>query len=154
MERAQDGDESALPALRRALDEEPKISRIFVNLADTLERSLTRNVAGDDLVVRECIPRNLEEMRKELAGENPSPLERLLVERIAICWLELQYFEIGYAQNISDMSLAQSEFQQKRIDKIHRRYLSAIRTLAQIRKMGPAVQINIADKQVNTVGGS
>jgi hypothetical protein len=32
-----------------------------------------------------------------------------------------------------------------------RRHLSAVRTLAQIRKMGPAVQINIAEKQINTV---
>jgi hypothetical protein len=28
----------------------------------------------------------------------------------------------------------------------------SIRTLAQIRKMGPAVQINIAEKQINTAG--
>lgn len=33
-----------------------------------------------------------------------------------------------------------------------RRYLSAIKTLAQIRKLGPAVQINVAEKQINTVG--
>jgi hypothetical protein len=30
------------------------------------------------------------------------------------------------------------------------RHLSAIRTLAQIRKLGPAMQINIAEKQINT----
>jgi hypothetical protein len=32
------------------------------------------------------------------------------------------------------------------------RYLSAIKALARVRKMGPAVQINIADKQINTAG--
>ncbi len=149
IERAQDGDESVLPALRSALKEEPKISSIFVNLASSLEKSIIRNMASGDLMVEECVPRNLKEMRKELAGENPSPLEGLLVERVVICWLELQYFELVYAQNTGNLSLAQSEFHQKRIDKIHRRYLSSIRTLAQIRKMGPAVQINIAEKQIN-----
>jgi hypothetical protein len=150
IERAQDGDESVLPDLRKALKEEPKISSIFVNLANSLERSIIRNMASGDLMVEECMPRNLEEMRKELAGESPSSLERLLVERIVVCWLEIQYFELIYAQNTGNLSLAQSEFHQKRIDKIHRRYLSSIRTLAQIRKMGPAVQINIAEKQINT----
>ena len=40
----------------------------------------------------------------------------------------------------------------RRLDKLHRRYLSAIKALAQIRKMGPAVQINIAEQQINTTG--
>jgi hypothetical protein len=47
-------------------------------------------------------------------------------------------------------TLSQDEHRQKRLDKAHRRHLSAIRTLAQIRKLGPAVQINIAEKQINT----
>lgn len=40
------------------------------------------------------------------------------------------------------------------IDRAHRRHLSAVRTLAQIRKLGPAasLQINIAKKQINTAG--
>jgi hypothetical protein len=48
------------------------------------------------------------------------------------------------------MTFAQGNYKQKMIDHAHRRYLSAIRTLAQIRKLGPAVQINIAEKQINT----
>ena len=50
------------------------------------------------------------------------------------------------------MNMAQSEYHQRRLDKLHRRYLSAIKALAQIRKMGPAVQINIAEQQINTAG--
>jgi hypothetical protein len=44
------------------------------------------------------------------------------------------------------------EFHQRRLDRLHKRYLSSIKTLAQIRKLGPAVQINIAEKQINTAG--
>jgi len=53
---------------------------------------------------------------------------------------------------MTGLTIAQSEFHQKRIDRAHRRHLTAAKTLAQIRKMGPAVQINIAEKQVNTTG--
>jgi hypothetical protein len=50
-------------------------------------------------------------------------------------------------------TLAQGNYYQKRLDRTHRNHLSAIRTLAQIRKMGPAaVQINIAEQQINTTG--
>jgi len=151
IDRAQDGDEDALPVLRKVLDEAPEVARI-VDLARNVERSIIEKMSGNDVFTQEAIPRNLKAMRKEIAGENPSPLERLLAERITVCWLELQYFEAIYAQNMGKLTITQSDYHQRRIDKAHRRYLSSIKTLAQIRKMGPAVQINIAEKQVNTSG--
>jgi hypothetical protein len=48
--------------------------------------------------------------------------------------------------------LTRGHYYQKRVDRAHRIHFSAIRTLPQIRKMGPAVQINMAEKQINTVG--
>lgn len=151
IDRAQDGEKGALPVLRKVLDEEPRISR-FVNLARDVERSIVKKISGDDVFAQEAIPRNLKAMRREIAGENPSPLERLLAERIGVCWLELQYFEAIYAQNMGKLTIAQGDYHQRRIDKAHRRYLSSIKALAQIRRMGPAVQINIAEKQINTAG--
>jgi hypothetical protein len=41
------------------------------------------------------------------AGENPSPLERLLAERIALYWLQIQYFEIVYAQTLHKLIIIQ-----------------------------------------------
>jgi hypothetical protein len=46
------------------------------------------------------------------------------------------------------MTLAQTDYHQSRIDRAHRRHLSAVKSLVQIRKMGPTVQINIADEQI------
>ncbi len=149
--RAQDGDEGALPLLRKVLDEVPRVARI-IDLAKDVERGLVKKVSGDDVFTQEAIPRNLKAMRGEIAGENLSPLERLLAERITVCWLELQYFQAIYTQNLGDMTIPQSDYHQRRIDKAHRRYLSSIKTLAQIRKMGPVVQINIAEQQINQAG--
>jgi hypothetical protein len=91
-------------------------------------------------------------MRVEVAGDNPSPLERLLAERVVATWLEVQLFEGLYAVGMKDGTSIQDDHRQKRLDRAHRRHLSAIRTLAQIRKLGPAMQINIAEKQINTAG--
>ena len=151
VDRAQDGDTEVLPVLRKVLDEEPRIAG-FVNLARDVERAVVKRIAGDDVFTQEAMPRNLKAKRKEIAGENPSPLERLLAERITVCWLELQYFEAIHYQNIGKLTITQGDYHQRRIDKAHRRYLSSIKALAQIRKMVPAVQINIAEKQINTTG--
>jgi hypothetical protein len=149
--RVRDGDEEAVPRLREVLREAPGLARRFVNPAVQTERSIIENFAGGDdgLVVQETLPHTLEAFRAELGGESPSSLEQLLVERIVATWLQLHFFEALYAQNMDELTIVQSEFHQKRIDRAHRRHLSAIKTLAQIRKMGPAVQINIAEKQIN-----
>ena len=51
------------------------------------------------------------------------------------------------------MALELSLYYQKCIEKSERRYMSALRTLAVVRKLGvPTVQVNIAEKQVNMAG--
>src|SRR4051812_4036729 len=82
VEQAQDGDEEALSKVREILKEAPHLARIFVDLANVAERSFVKRVSGDDPLVQEAIPPQLKAMRKELVGPEPSPLEKLLAERI------------------------------------------------------------------------
>ncbi len=152
VEQAQDGDKEALSNVRELLKEAPRLARIFVDVTNIAERSLVQRFSGDDPLVQEAIPPQLKAKREELAGPEPSALEQLLAERIVACWLQLQYAEAIYAQNLENMNMVQSEYHQRRIDRLHKRYLSSIKTLAQIRKLSPAVQINIAEKQINTAG--
>lgn len=155
MVRAHEGDESVLPTLRELLDAVPTLARKFVDPAREAEQIMLRNYAGEDLMLKEAMPRTLKLMREELAGADPSPLERLLVERVVATWFQLQYFESLYHQHLQGMTIVQSDYYQRRIDRAHNRHLSAVRTLAQVRKLlKPSVaQINIADKQINTAGG-
>jgi hypothetical protein len=49
----------------------------------------------------------------------------------------------------------QGEYYQLRMDRAHKRYLSALKTLALARKLPvPVLQVNIAKKQVNVAGVS
>src|SRR5918997_1334760 len=153
MVRAQDGDEGTLPKLREILDGAPSLARKLLDPAKVAERSAVDLYScKDDLLAQEAIPRVLQQMRSELEGEDPTPLECLLVERIVATWLQVQCYETLYAQNATKMTLAQGEHHQRRIDRAHNRHLSAVRALAQVCRMGPAMQINIAEKQINTAG--
>jgi len=154
--KAHKGEEDAVPKIRQILSERPDLARQFADVARIAEDALIEVMTKDqDLAAKEFIRCQLEAMREELAGKNSSPLERLLSERVVATWLEVQYFEALYAQNMRNLTIPQAEHYQKRLDRAHRRHLSAIRALAQIRKLlkGTAMtQINIADKQINTVG--
>jgi hypothetical protein len=94
----------------------------------------------------------MELLREELAGPSPTPLERLLVERVVACWLQVQDADVRYAQAKS-LSLEWSKHHQQRMDRAHKRYLSAIKALTLVRKLAlPVLQVNIARKQVNVAG--
>jgi hypothetical protein len=146
--RAQQGDETALPALRVALQHPKLVDMLGGDLAREAERSLIDKATGTNLAFREALQRKLELLRAELAGSSPTPVERLLAERIAACWLHLHHAEIRLAQREHDLTLAQAEYHQRCRDRAHKRYLSALKALAQVRKLAlPAMQFNIANKQ-------
>ncbi len=151
--RARKGDASTLPALRKLLASPSTVDLLGGNLAANAEQSFVRALAGEDLAFREALTRKLELMRAELAGPDPTPVERLLVERVAACWLQVQDADARYAQGQKDLTFAQGEYYQKRQDRAHKRYLSAVRTLALVRKLAvPVLQVNIARRQVNVAG--
>jgi len=153
-EKAEQGDKKAVPELRDILQERPELAWRFVDYAKVAEWHFIEKMTKDkDFASKEVLTCQLAAMREEIAGENPSPLERLLAERIVLTWLQIQLFEGFYASSMyKNIAINQANYYQKRIDRAHRNHLAAIRTLAQIRKMGPAVQINIAEKQINTAG--
>jgi hypothetical protein len=151
-DRAQKGDKSALPALRELLANPAAVDLLGGDLARQAQLTLIDKYSGQNLLVKEALARKLELMRAELAGENPTPVERLLADRVAACWLYLHHLEAVYAGKES-MSLALGDYYQRSITSAHKRYLAAIKALAMVRKLAlPVLQVNIARKQVNVAG--
>lgn len=108
MVRAHEGDRSALPQIREILDAAPSLAHELMGPAEIAERSAVGLYAkGEDLLAQEVIPRVLGQMRSELEGEGPTPLEHLLADKVAATWLQVQCYETLYAQNASKMTLAQ-----------------------------------------------
>ena len=144
LRRAEAGDESALTLVRERI-QRPDFWLGLTSLTATVEDAIITRMAGRNLLVRESTKARLAHMRAELGGSDPSALEKLLIDRIALLWLQLSYFEVTYTQNLSDMTIPQAEHHQRRIDGTHRRYLAAIKALAVIRRLAvPVVQLNVA----------
>jgi hypothetical protein len=146
------GDDSRLAEFRALLDD-PKRGEYWTNCVGSpiawLRRALIERAAGKRQGLQEAIERKLDAVQVELAGPNPTPLESLLAERAAFCWFIVNRYEQEYV-SAKDWSLSMAEFQHRKIDKAHARYLSALRTLAQVRKLAvPALQVNIGTNQVN-----
>jgi hypothetical protein len=155
IKRAEGGDRSTLPELRRILSEPSAVDLLGGDLARQAEEAFVNNAAGKNLVFREALTRKLELLRAELCGPDPTPVERLLVERVVACWLQVQDADARYAQALGEAPVAHGDYQQRRMDRAHRRYLSALRTLALVRRLAvPVLQVNVARKQVNVGSAS
>ena len=92
----------------------------------------------------------LDETRREHGFETANPLERLLIEQIVLTWLDYHITQWRYQCILKEgKSIPIIDCWERRLMGAQRRYLRSIETLARVRKMGAAIQINIAEKQFN-----
>jgi hypothetical protein len=154
-DKAQDDDEGARQELRRRLAQEaPEVVARCSDTARTYRRLLAKRSSGGSPLVQEAISERARRMALELAGENPTSLEVLLSERVASLWVLVELQEALLAAWYYKAEAAYPAFvlQMARLqESCNRRYLGAIKTLAQVQRLqGPSrVQVNIGGNQVN-----
>ena len=154
LKKASSGDRSVLPELRRLLDQSPEFRQLFGDLGHRATTAWIDVAAGENLLRRGALTRQVAALEREIGGPSPSVLERLLAERVAVCWLELNCLDPAVSEK-KEIPLNLAEFYDRRLDRAHRRYLSAIRSLATVRRLViPSLQVNIGAQQVNVAGAS
>jgi len=157
LDKAAEGDASCLPRVR-ALLADPERGELTTHYcgssAEWLRQAIAGKASGGNLLAKEAILKRIDEVRAELEGPDPTPIERLLAERASLCWQIANWYESRFINNAGGMSIGQADYHQRRIDRAHRRFLSAVETLARVRKLAvPILQVNVAkNQQINTVG--
>lgn len=77
----------------------------------------------------------------DLAGPDPSPIERTLAETAAVCWLALRVAE-WRLEKARSLELHKAHWMLKRVDSYHRKYLGTLKTLATVRRLAaPSVRV-------------
>ena len=136
VKRARKGDETVLPQLRELLDTRPELWQHFGNLAGHAREAWLRVISADDLALKESTARKAEDLMRELAGPEPSVVEKLLAERAVLCWMQLAHADALAAQSLSQ-SRQHSDFWAKRQAGAHRRYLSSLAALVTLKRFVP-----------------
>ena len=161
-EKAEAGDKKAREELRRAVARSsPEVIAEASGIARRAEWMLVKTISAGDALMQEALVARMEHMRAEIAGEDPTPLERLLVWRVVTGWLLVEVLEAliagQYRVGRKESRVAPDYIiQQSRIlESATRRYLAAVRELARVRKLRanskPPVRVNT---QVNILRGS
>lgn len=152
---AEAGDRQALEKMRALLKHLPGFWRAYDDVMEIALEAQLRATCGGNLMLQESRRRQAAEMTDELAGEECPLVEYLLAKRVAVCWLQMQHADVIYYQNLQGMEPHWIDSHERRRDRAQRRFLSACKTLATVRKLNvPALQVNIGDKQVNIANAS
>ena len=132
--RAERGDLAVLPALREALAANPHLWQTYGDLALQAEGALVRAAAGRNLLLGESLLFKLRALKAELGGDGDSPLERLLIARVAATWLQTNYYDTMVAQ-AAGAGEARLRALQRLQDAAARRHLASIKQLAVVRRL-------------------
>jgi hypothetical protein len=156
LKRAGKGEAAMLPLVHQLLDRDPDqggmLIRIYGDVFGHARDQLVKTFAGDDIAMKETLSRKIDAIRDDLAGPNPTPLEQILCERVALCWFDAHETDRRFSHQ-SGISFKNAEYRESRRDRAHKRFLSACRTLATVRRLAvPAIQVNLARQQVNVAG--
>jgi hypothetical protein len=145
-----------LAALRRFFDDEPEMWRGMGDMAKRTLNHLLRTYYQQSTYMQECTLRKIDEVREQLGCADGSPLERLLIDQIAVCYVNLYALEINSASKLRESHSTETGlYWDRRITGAQRRFGRACETLARIRKLSrnpTALQFNIAasgGQQVN-----
>ena len=158
-EEAEGGSRNARKRLRRLVrSSSPEVIAEASDIAGRAQWMLVKTISAGEPLMEEALQERMHQMRSEIAGENPTPLEVLLTERVVAGWLLVEVLEgliaAQYQRDIKAHRVAPTYvIQQSRIvESATRRYFAAIRELARVRKLqaGTPVQVNT---QVNVLRG-
>ena len=83
---------------------------------------------GEQEGSKTCVREKMKRMRIEHGWSESSALERILIERIVGTWLDLYFAELVCNQ-WKGGSIPEGKYKQHRIDRSHRRHLSAVMML-------------------------
>lgn len=153
---ANSGSKTAIAELRQELTG-PKANAILGccgDMAFQAQESLLVAMLGELEGTKTCVRENMKQMRVELGWGESSALERILIERIVATWLDLYFAEVVQNQ-WKGGSIPEGKYKQYRLDRSHRRHLSAVKMLATVRKMALPLlvdikaEINVSQIQTN-----
>jgi hypothetical protein len=118
-----------------------ELLNVVGDLGNQVQESLLKAAFDGDEGTKLLIRAKMTAMKEELQSKGCSTIESLLIDRICVTWLDLHIAELRLSQNAKPS--VERRFQE-RVDRCHRRYLSAIRSLATTRKLSLRVDLRVA----------
>lgn len=127
---AEIGEAEALAEIRRLMRADPVTWRPFGDLTEHVKQLFLGLMVRNNIVARESLSLELEELTRELQQGHPSPLRKLVIDQILLLWLDVHYQQTRAAEPREGKS--DTEFLDRRLAKARKRYFAALESLGRI----------------------
>jgi hypothetical protein len=131
--RVRRGDSTVLQDLHAEIDGRLVNADETSEVVSQAEVAAIRLVSGGDPTVAHSLRSQIEDLKATLGREQSSTLERLLIDRIAVSWLEVEHADVNAAAQ-TDVHPTMGRFLVARQDAAHRRHRAAITALSTVRR--------------------
>ncbi|MBD3673914.1 MAG: hypothetical protein HUJ26_10350 [Planctomycetaceae bacterium] len=131
--QAENDDDETLRQLKLMMDGNENLWRPFGDLSQSVIRQLLDATVGNNVMAREGLKRQMEEMREELHGESVSPIRRMAVEQVLITWLDVHYQVLLASQ--PGLSKTARKCLEARVQRARKRHREALTNVAQIEQV-------------------
>lgn len=130
-----------MAALRKILDEHPEIWQAAGRMAQRAVNVIVGEYFSGSGLLRESVGREIEELRASLDFENSPPLEKILIEQVIVCRLNLYALEMNTAVKLCASHTTEAGlYWDRRLIGAHRRLTRACEALARVRKLSAEAQ--------------
>jgi hypothetical protein len=160
--KAEAGDKDARKKLRLMVrDSSAEVIGRASDVGRKMGQTLAHTASGGDPLIEEALHAKLDLMRAQIAGEDPTPLEMLLTERVVSLWMLTTVLEAllatqyrrdveGGPERLSPSYILQ---QSRILESATRRYFAAVRELARVRKLLAGVPAATGSSRQGARGG-
>ncbi len=123
---------------RKAMQEEYSSLPSGAGLRPKIRRFIQRRCAGPheaDSSGKVQFRRQAQKKKEELAGPDPTPIERTLADQAVVCEFDLYYCHICVSEADILGQRATATLYDRRRQRAHKRLMSALKTLATVRRI-------------------
>ena len=136
---ANGGDEEAEKRLRELVHNWPEFWQKIGDVSKIAQTAFFKAIAGKNKMLLASIERKVEDLQGELLGPAPSALEKVLVGRIIVSLLEVEYVTAKYsADDGANIATAKLAIQLK--TAAQRRFDASVKSLMLVRERLPVIE--------------
>lgn len=122
-----------LTALQKFLDKDSLL--VELNSVSKMAFQKAIEIYSTSALLREVHKRDIEQKQKDLGYEYASPIEKILIDQVVLCWFRLNHIEIIHArQQAESHTFTSGVYWDKKLSSAQRRLLKAMETLAKVQK--------------------
>lgn len=133
---ASGGNQAAISRLRPLMDANASYYARLFCLTTMAKIRWFEAHCGQDLFQRDCLRRSVEDLRSDLLKEGGSPLEKLLVDEIVLCFLRSRFWIARETQSSgSELTAVVAEFMLEQSAKSQKQLLKAMNALRDFRNL-------------------